>query len=130
MPDSITIPQHDRRPALRSELRDGTGAAVELAGTDTVYFLMRPVTDLTSPLRVAATVVTVGNAGSNVPAVVEWEPAASGAPAAWGSVGNHMTGKVGVYDQEWEVQDSGGKPMTLPTDLPNTVTIRDDVDYP
>ena len=129
MPDSITIPQHDRRPALRSELRDGTGAAVELAGTDTVYFLMRPVTDLTSPLRVAATVVSTGTAGVT-PAVVEWEPAASGAPAAWGSVGNHMTGKVGVYDQEWEVQDSGGKPMTFPTDLPNTITIRDDVDYP
>lgn len=130
MPDSLTIPQHDRRPAVRSELRDGDGVAIELAGTDTVYFLMRPVTDLTSPLRVAATVVDVGDVGTDTPAVVEWQPATSGAPAAWGSAGNHMTGKVGVYDQEWEIQDASGKPMTIPTDEPNTITIRDDIDYP
>ena len=127
MPDSLTIPQHDRRPAVRSELRDGDDVAVELAGTDTVYFLMRPVTDLAHPLRVSATVVSTGTAGVT-PAVVEWQPLATGAPSEWGST--HMTGNVGVYDQEWEVQDSGGKPMTFPTNLPNTVTIRDDVDYP
>lgn len=130
MPDSLTIPQHDRRPAVRSELRDGNGTAVALSGSDTVYFLMRPVTDLTSPLRVAATVVDVGDVGTDTPAVVEWQPATSGAPAAWGSAGNHMTGKVGVYDQEWEIQDASGKPMTIPTDEPNTITIRDDIDYP
>lgn len=130
MPDSITIPQHDRRPALRSELRDGDGAAIELAGSDTVYFLMRPVTDLTSPLRVSATVVDVGDALTDQPAIVEWVPATSGAPSAWGSVGNHHTGAVGTYDQEWEVQDASGKPMTFPTDAPNTITIRDDIDYP
>lgn len=129
MPDSLTIPQHDRRPYVRSELKDGTGAAVALSGSDTVDFLMRPVTDLTATLRVAAYVIDAGVAGVT-PAVVEWRPAASGAPPAWGSTGNHMTGKVGVYDQEWEVQDSGGLPMTFPTDAPNTVTIRDDVDYP
>ncbi len=129
MADSLTIPQHDRRPAVRSELRDGTGAAVELAGTDTVYFLMRPVTDLTHPLRVEATVVDVGNALTDDPAIVEWAPSDTGAPSEWGSSG-HMTGSVAVYDQEWEVQDASGKPMTFPTDLPNTITIRDDVDYP
>lgn len=129
MPDSITIPQHDRRPALRSELVDGDGVAVGLEVTDTVYFLMRPVTDLANPLRVAATIVDYGAPAVRA-AVVEWQPAASGAPAAWASAGNHMTGKVAVYDQEWEVQDSGGKPMTFPTDLPNTIIVRDDVDYP
>lgn len=129
MPDSITIPQHDRRPALRSELVDGDGVAVGLEVTDTVYFLMRPVTDLANPLRADATVVDYGSPAVR-PAVVEWQPAASGAPASWASAGNHTTGKVAVYDQEWEVQDSAGKPMTFPTDLPNTLIVRDDVDYP
>ena len=143
MADSLIIPQHDRRPAVRCELKDGetapdgsfTGYAVVLAGSDTVYFLMRPVADLANPLRVAATVVSLGVASTGpddpgTPAVVEWQPATSGAPAAWGSVGNHHTGAVGTYDQEWEVQDASGKPMTFPTDAPNTITIRDDIDYP
>ena len=134
MPDSLTIPQHDRRPAVRVELKDGDGFAVVLAGTDTAYWLMRPVTDLTHPLRVGATIVEYGVASTGpsdpgTPAVVEWAPAATGAPTEWGS-GGHHTGAVGVYDAEVEVQDASGKPMTFPTDAPNTVTIRDDVDYP
>jgi len=129
VPDSLTIPQHDQRPAPRVELRDGDGNAVELAGTDTAYWLMRPVTDLTHPLRVEATIVDYGDALADEPAVVEWQPDTTGAPTEWGSSG-HQTGAVGVYDQEVEVQDASGKPMTFPTNLPNTVTIRDDVDYP
>lgn len=128
MPDSLTIPQHDRRPMVCVELRDGDGAAVELAGTDTAYWLMRPVTDLTHPLRVEATIVDYGDADADVPAVIGWTPETTGAPSEWGSV--HMTGTVGVYDQETEVQDASGKPMTFPTDLPNTIAIRDDIDYP
>lgn len=129
MPDSITIPQHDRRPYPRVELVDGDGVAVGLDVTDTAFWLMRPVTDLTSVLRVSATIVDYGVPAVR-PAVIEWPISSSGAPAAWGSVGNHQTGKVAVYDQEVEVQDSSGKPMTFPTNLPNTVTVRDDVDYP
>lgn len=127
MPDTRTIPQHDRRPALRSELRDGDGTPVQLAASDAVYFLMRPVTNLANPYRVAATIVDLGS--STDPAVVEWEPAAAGAPSAWGG-GGHPTGAAAVYDQEWEVVDSGGKPMTLPSSSPNTIVIRDDIDYP
>ena len=134
MPDTLTIPQHDRRPAPRVELKDGDGFAVVLAGTDTAYWLMRPVTDLTHPLRVSATIVSNGVASTGptdpgTPAVVEWQPLTTGAPTEWGSSG-HQTGAVGIYDQEVEIQDASGKPMTFPTNLPNTVTIRDDVDYP
>lgn len=128
MPDSRTIPQHDRRPALRSELIDGDGVPVGLEVTDTVYFLLRPVTDLANPLRVEATIVDYGVPAVRA-AVVQWQPETTGAPSAWATSG-HMTGKVAVYDQEWEVQDSAGKPMTFPTDLPNTIIVRDDVDYP
>lgn len=129
MPDSRIIPQHDRRPYPRVELRDGDGNAVGLEVTDTAYWLMRPVTDLTAVLRVEATIVDYGVPNVRA-AVIEWPIAASGAPAAWGSVGNHQTGKVGIYDQEVEVQDALGLPMTFPTNAPNTVTVRDDVDYP
>lgn len=129
MADSRTIPQHDRRPALRSELRDGDGNAVELAVGDTVYYLMRPVADLANPYRVTATIVDHGDADADQPAIVEWAPPATGAPTAWGSSG-HPTGAVGVFDQEWESQDASGKPMTFPGDAPNTLTIRDDIDYP
>ena len=129
MPDTLTIPQHDRRPAPRVALRDGDGNAVELAGTDTAFWLMRPVTDLTHPLRVSATIIDYGNALADEPAIVEWQPLTTGAPTEWGSSG-HQTGAVGIYDQEVEVQDASGKPMTFPTDAPNTITIRDDVDYP
>mgnify|MGYP000907574127 FL=1 len=66
MPDSLTIPQHDRRPAVRVELKDGDGFAVVLAGTDTAYWLMRPVTDLTHPLRVGATIVEYGVASTGL----------------------------------------------------------------
>lgn len=127
MPDSLTIPQHDRRPYVRLELKDGDGAAIELAATDTAFWLMRPVTDLANVLRVSMTIVTRGTAGVT-PAVVEWRPATSGAPSAWGGSGHH-TATVGVYDVEVETQDSAGLPMTLPTNAPNTLTIRDDVDY-
>ncbi len=135
MADSRIIPQHDRRPMVCVELKDGDGFAVELDPTDSAYWLMRPVADLANPLRVAATVVSLGVASTGpddpgTPAVVGWVPATSGAPAAWGSVGNHHTGAVGTYDQETEIVDSGGKPMTFPTDAPNTITIRDDIDYP
>ena len=134
MPDTLTIPQHDQRPAVEVELKDGDGFAVVLAATDTAYWLMRPVTDLTHPLRVAVDIVEYGVASTGpedpgTPARVRWEPDDTGAPTEWGSSG-HTTGAVGIYDQETEVVDEDGLPMTFPTDLPNTITIRDDVDYP
>ena len=143
MPDSLTIPQHDRRPYVRLKLRDGDkttdpvnvpdGYAVVLGASDTAFWLMRPVGDATNVLRVAMTIITRGTASTGAsdpgtPAVVEWRPAATGAPSAWGG-GGHHTATCGIYDVEVELLDSTGLlAMTLPTDLPNTLTIRDDVD--
>lgn len=133
MPDSLTIPQHDRRPYTRLELKDGDGFAVVLGASDTAFWVMRPVTDLQQVLRVAMTIITRGVASTGptdpgTPAEVEWRPAATGAPSAWGGSGHH-TATCGNYDVEVELLDATGLlPMTLPTDLPNTLTIRDDVD--
>lgn len=133
---TLTIPQHDQRPFPRVALRDSEitaaaplGYAVALDATDTAYWLMRPVTDLALVLRVEAIIVDYGVASSGpddpgTPAVVEWQPDITGAP--WGD--GHHTGTNGIYDQEVEVQDVDGLPMTVPTLLPNTIIVRDDVD--
>lgn len=142
--DTLTYPQHDRRPQIRMELRDGDtetdpvnvpdGYAVVLAASDTAFIVMRLVTDLTQVLRVGATIVSRGTPSTGpsdpgTPAVVGWTPAATGAPSSWGA-GGHHTGAAGIYDLECETQDSAGLPMTIPTNGPNTLIIRDDVDYP
>jgi hypothetical protein len=103
---TFTIKQNDLSPAIRTQLLDGNGDAVDITGNLGLTFHMRLAVD---------------------PFTVVIDEAATVVDAATGTVSYEWvsgdTANAGTYDAEFQVVYSDSKPETFPNDGYIKVTI-------
>ena len=103
--ETFYIKQSDLLPLLRATLKDGAGVAVNLTGS-TVVFSMRDL--IANTLKINEAAVTIITPASGI---VEY---------TWVTAN---TDTAGTFTGEFEVTDTGGKPLTFPNSRANQLLI-------